>query len=493
MVSRFLRNTSRLGCGVALVLLLQSATAQQPKDPKKEPPKESADEKKAKEAFLAGKLDDALKALQAGAKTNKTLDPPKAILAQWCVETKQGQQARILIEQAAAEDPAHPQVLLTNASFALAEGRITDTILSCLEALRQTDNPRWDVERKKQYQREARLGLVTAYESPLRGDYASAKTHLLALIDADPKNAPLRQRLARANFVLTRYEDAFADLKTAYKEDPTLDPPELTMAQLWTGKTDFAKAEEWFAKAVAGHDKSAKVHRGFAAYLLDRGRMDLGKAHLAAAKKIEPNTRDTRALEGLFARYGKDYPAATRIFEEMVREYPSFGFASANLALVLAESGDTNGKRRAIEAGRGVRQAESALIRGARDLRVLPVQGGPDFRRREGRPLSAHDGGIDSGWSLFRRHDPRRPRGERGRPEDRESRLREQGGICLPQGRRGVTRGAEQETTAAKEVARAAELSRIEPHQCPTPGPGRSRSLLRLQSSRAVPERSSTP
>jgi Tfp pilus assembly protein PilF len=353
MVSRLVRFTTRLCGAVALALLLQSASAQQPKDGPKKAEKEDPDEKQAKEAFLAGKLDEALKALQAAAKTNRSLAPPKAILAQWCVETQQGQQARILVEQAVAEDPTHPQVLLTNASFALAEGRITDTILSCTEALKQADNPRWDAERKKQYQREARLGLVTAYESPLRADFASAKTHLLALIDADPKNAPLRQRLARANFVLTRYDDAYADLKTAFKEDPTLDPPELTMAQLWTGKTDFAKAEEWFAKAVAEHAKSAKVHRGFAAYLLDRGRMDLGKAHLAAAQKIEPNSRDTKSLAGLFARYAKDYTSATQIFEELVREHPSFGFAAANLALVLAESGDTNARRRATELAEG--------------------------------------------------------------------------------------------------------------------------------------------
>ena len=61
------------------------------------------------------------------------------------------------------------------------------------------------------------------------------------------------------------------------------------------------------------------------------------------------NTRDTKALEGLFARYAKDYTTATRIFEELVREYPSYPFATANLALVLTESGDTNARRRANE------------------------------------------------------------------------------------------------------------------------------------------------
>lgn len=337
---------ARMSGAMALaVLLIHAAGAQPPKDPVKD--KTSPDEQKAKEAFLAGKLEDALKALRDAAKSNPAMAPAKVIAARWCVETQQGQQARLLLEQAAAEDPAHPEVLLTNASFALGEGRITDTILSCTAALAAADNTRWDADRRMQYQREARLGLVAAYDA--RGDYASVKNHLAALLDADKKNAQLRQRLARANFLLGKPDDAYSDLKTAFADDPTLDPPELTMAQLWTGKPDFPRAEEWYAKAVTGHAGSAKVHRGFAGYLLDRGRMDIAKAHLTAAQKLDGNSRETKALTGLFARYARDYAAATQVFEELVREHPSFGFASANLALVLAENGDGNAKRRAGE------------------------------------------------------------------------------------------------------------------------------------------------
>ena len=291
--------------------------------------------------------------------------PPKVVIAQWCVETQQGQQARVLIEQAAAEDPTHPQVLLTNASFALNEGRITDTIMSCTAALQNAENPRWDAERKKSFQREARTGLVAAFNA--RGDFDAVRTHLLALLVADEKNAGLRQQLARANFLLTRPEDAFEDLKRAFKDDPTIDPPELTMAQLWTGKAEFKNAEDWYGKAVGAHGKSAKVHRGYAGYLLDRGRIEPAKGHLNAAQTIEPNAKDTKALTGLLARHTKDYTAAVKVFEELVREHPSYGFATANLALVLAESGDANAKRRASElaeshAKQNPRSAEARAI-----------------------------------------------------------------------------------------------------------------------------------
>jgi tetratricopeptide (TPR) repeat protein len=273
------------------------------------------------------------------------------VAARWCVETGKGPQARLLIEQAATDDPAHPDVLLTNASFALAEGRVTDAILGCTAALAATDSARWDADTKKKYQREARLGLAAAFEA--RGDSASVKTHLAALLDADPRNAALRHRLARTLFLVGAPDEAFGELQTAHKEDPTLDPPQMSMAQLWTGKHDFPKADEWYTKAVAAHPNSAKVHRALAGYLLDRGRPDAAGAHLVAAQKLEPTARETKALAGLAARYAKDYAAATAVFEELVKDHPSFGFGVVNLALVLAESGDATGKRRATELAEG--------------------------------------------------------------------------------------------------------------------------------------------
>lgn len=334
----------RLASAMVLMTLVATAVARQPKDLTPNP-----DEQKAREAFKAGKLDEALKHLQAATKANPTLGPPKVVASRWCLEINQGEQARILLEQAAAEDPGHPDVLLTNALYAIREGRITDTILSCTEALRAADSPRWDADTKKRFQREARLGLATAYE--IRGDYNSVKSHLLAVLEGDAKNAPLRLRLARANFLIGRPEEAFTDLQTAFKDDQTLDPPELGMAQLWTAKQDFAKADEWYGKAVKAHDGSAKVHRGFAAYLLDRGRIDAAKTHLGVAQKLDGDNLETRALAGLVARYARDYSTAATVFEQLVKDYPTFrnGFASANLALVLAESGDQKGKQRAVE------------------------------------------------------------------------------------------------------------------------------------------------
>jgi tetratricopeptide (TPR) repeat protein len=326
--------------------LITSASAQPTKDP---PP--NADEQKAREEFKAGKFDDALKSLQAAVKTNPALGLPKVVLSQWFLQAGAGEQARIVLEQAAAENPNHPHVLLTNGSYALREGRITDTILSCSAALAATADPGLDAESKKRYQREARLGLVAAYGR--RSNQAEVRTQLTALLDADPRNAQLRHSLARTNFALDRPDDAFADLKVAFKDDPTLDPPELTMAELWALRHDFAKADEWYGKAVAAHANSAKVHRSLTSYSLDRGRVETAKLHLVAVEKLEPAARETKALAGLLARHLRDHAKATAVFEELVKEHPSFAFATVNLALSLAEAGDANARRRAAELADG--------------------------------------------------------------------------------------------------------------------------------------------
>ena len=311
-----------------------------------QPPTPSAGETKAREAFQNGKLDDALKLLQDAAKANPML-VPKVTVSRWLLEANQGLQARQWLERAAADDPAHPAVLLMNARYALNEGRITDGILSSDAALGGAASPRWDAETRKTFQRDARLLLIAGYDR--RGDNASARAHLVALLEADPKNPRYRVQLARVHFLTNRPEDAFTELTTARKDDPTLDPPELTMAQLWAEKPDFAKADEWYGKAARAHPTVANVHRGYAGYLLDRGRLDAAKAPVEAAIKIDPTARDTKALIGLAARYAKDYAAATAAFEELARDHPNYVFATANLSLVLAESADANRKRRAIE------------------------------------------------------------------------------------------------------------------------------------------------
>jgi Tfp pilus assembly protein PilF len=335
----------------ALLLGFATAVAQAPppadKGKEKKADPAPSDSEKALEAFRQGKVDDALKVLHAAARADPAAAPPKVTLSRWLLEANQGPQARAMLEQAAAEDPGHPDVYLTNALYAMREGRLTDAVLNCEAILKLADSPRWDADRRKRFKREGRLGLAAAFEA--RGDWAGVKAQAAAELADDPKHSQSRTTLARALFQLNDPDAALAELKAAAADDPLRDPPDLSLAQLWSAKGDAGKADEWFNRAAKAHEKSAKVRHVYAGWLLDRGRVGDAAPQVAAAKALAPDAPDTKAATGMLARYQKDYPAARAVFEEMVRDRPANGFAVANLALVLAESADEADRKRGLE------------------------------------------------------------------------------------------------------------------------------------------------
>lgn len=329
----------------AVLTVLLAAAAARPQPPAAPPP--SADEQKAQELFRAGKTDEALVALRQAVTANPLLPPPRVMLSDLYYKSGNGPRAREELERAAAEEPTHPDVLTLNGTYGMNEGRITDAILSYEAALKAIDSPRWTAAQQKRFLRVARLGLARAYQA--RGDFKAARGQFTAALGDDPKNGPLRQQAAAAAFRAGDPTTAETELKTAFTDDPTLDPPELMLARLWDEKRDAAKAEEWFKKVVAAHPKNAKAARGYAQWLLDRGRAADARPHLEAAAKIDPAAPETNTLLGLAARYRKDYAAAEKVFEGLLQDAPGNPFFGWNLAIALAESDDPKKRERAVQ------------------------------------------------------------------------------------------------------------------------------------------------
>lgn len=311
------------------------------------PPAVSAAEEKARELFAAGKFDDALKELQSAVKQNPKLPPPRVTLADLFFKAKQGAAARQNLEAAAAEDPKHPDVYLLNASFAFGEGRFTDAVLSCQAALALAADPRWDADQRKRYAREARLGLAASFER--RRDFAAARDQLTVVLADEPKNGPVRVRLGNALFLAGKPEEAFAEFQTARRDDPASDIPELQMAALFIAQGAADKAEEWLKKAVAAGPADAKPHRTYAGWLLDQGKVAEAQVYVDSAARLDPASPELASLRGLYHRYKKEFALAEPIFEKLHRESPANTFAAWNLALTLAESGDKEKIRRAVE------------------------------------------------------------------------------------------------------------------------------------------------
>jgi len=142
---------------------------------------------KAIELFQKRDFDGCLEELRKAAATNPMAPQPRVQLANLFFEVRDGKMARTMLELAAKEDPEHPDVYLTNASFAFGEGRVTDAILNLTAALNEASgSTRWNGDQRSRFVRDARLGLAACYET--RGSWAKAKEFVKSLYDDDKKN-----------------------------------------------------------------------------------------------------------------------------------------------------------------------------------------------------------------------------------------------------------------------------------------------------------------
>jgi len=338
--------------GSAAVLLLAVASGRAdagPVNSTQNPQSKNPDIEKAGAFLQKGQIDDAYQSLQEAAKKNPSLPPARLMLARLFLNTtsKEGvQQGRVILEQAASESPEDPRVYVTNAVVAMNDGRFVDAILNSELSLKLCAADRWTADQKKEVQTQSRNMLAAAYER--RSDWASARTHLTALLELD-KNGQLRQRLATALFFLNQPDDAFMELQQAVKDDATLDPPTVRMAQLWAAKNDAKLSREWFEKSVKAEPNSIRVHLSYANWLLTQNEIPQAKIHGDTAAKIDANSPDVLKLQGLIARINKDLATAEKIFRQVLNDSPADFFASNQLALIMADQADKNQRSRALQ------------------------------------------------------------------------------------------------------------------------------------------------
>lgn len=309
---------------------------------------------KAVEALGKGKMDEAYKLLQEAVKKNPTLPPARLMLARLFLSADQQQaqqQGRAIFELAAAENPDHPEIYLVNGLIiATADSRFTDIILNCRTALDLADSPRWTADQKNKFLTDAHQGLAAAYEN--RKDWANAQKQFAALLDMTPKNGQLRAKLAAALFFLDKPEDARAELVRAVKDDPMLNPPDVTIGRMWMMKGDLKKATEAMDRAVKAEAKNFRVHLAYADLMLQKNDFDAAKIHADIAANLEPKNTDVQKTLGMVARCKKNLTAAIQTFDDLLRVNPADPFASDQLALILADQSDK------AQRGRGRQLAE---------------------------------------------------------------------------------------------------------------------------------------
>ncbi|MBX7105842.1 MAG: hypothetical protein K1X57_17290 [Gemmataceae bacterium] len=300
----------------------------------------------AGQLLTQGKGDEAYKAIQEAVRKYPALPPARLILARMLIAGN-AQQGRAMLEQAAADTPDHPEVYLTLAKVAIAEGRLSDTILNAQKILELAAAPRWTADQKTNYNREARSALAISHEA--RGDWANARTHFAAWLELDPRNGQTRQRYGAVLFNLDKPDEALVEFQTAVKDDATLLPASVMMARQYMGKQNDAKAAEFFEKAVKQEANNARVHVAYADFLLGQDKLDAAKIQIEAAAKVDPKNLEVQKMQGVVARYARDYATAVKIFREILAGSPADFEASNQLALILADMSDDASKKQALQ------------------------------------------------------------------------------------------------------------------------------------------------
>jgi tetratricopeptide (TPR) repeat protein len=298
-----------------------------------------------------GRQDEALALIREQAAKHPEWPPPPLILARMLLRDGQAVPGRRALERAAVEAPKHPEVYLTFGNLDLADGRLSDAQLNFENAQALIGSGPWDAERARVFRRDALAGLDAVAES--RSDWKTAREHLNAWLETEPKNGPVRQRLGGVLFYLDKPVEAFAAFDQAVKDAPTLEPAAISMGRLFSQKGDLKKAQEWFDRALEREPTSARVRTARAGWLLDQGHAQEASKEADEALKLDPKSTESRRLRGFIAWHLRDLAGAETFIEPLHRDAPNDSGSANLLALALVEQDDP------VKRARGLKLAEA--------------------------------------------------------------------------------------------------------------------------------------
>ncbi len=319
-----------------------------------------------------GRIDEALVLIRQLTAKHPEWTPAPLILSRLLISGGQAVPGRRALERAATEFPDHPEVYLASGALALGEGRYSDARLNFDAALGLTGSGKWDAEHAGFYRREALSGLAAVAEA--REDWETARRKLVAVLELEPQNGQVRQRLGAVLFRLDKQEEAFETLKQAVQDTPALEPAAVTMGRLMTQKGNARKAEEWFDHALKLEPSSVRVRAARASWLLDQGRAQAARAEIEEAVKLDPAAREARRLQGLVAWHLRDLAAAETILDPLYREAPTELATADLLALCLVDQDD------AVKRARGLQLAEANARQSPRSHQAIATLGWAHYR-----------------------------------------------------------------------------------------------------------------
>lgn len=273
--------------------------------------------------------------------------PPGVMMATMWLAANQPAAARRDLDVTAKDFPDDPEAYLVLGDLAFQERRITEASLLFERATGLTSRFEGNAKRKRDFEIRCNAGSAAVCEA--REQWADALTLVERWIEIDPDSASARQRLGNILFYLDRPEDALAAFQEAKKLDGELRQPELLLASLYDQRKQVNKARALVESAVQGAGENAQVRVSAANWFLVHGDVAAARENAEAALRIDPKSLEARLVGGTIARVSRDFPLATKYFEEAHSQSPRNFGASDSLALVLAESAEADDVQRALE------------------------------------------------------------------------------------------------------------------------------------------------
>jgi tetratricopeptide (TPR) repeat protein len=296
--------------------------------------------------FLNNDAAGAREFLELAKKKYPKLPPSDLTLAKMFVIIREGQRARLMLEQTVTQHPDDPEAYLLLADLAFAEGRTTEAHALFERAQTLTEKFTENEKRQRNFQIRVLAGLAAIHER--RTQWAQAATLLEKWITIDPDSAVAHQRLGATLYRLEKSAEALEEFKKARQIDPNAANPLILMGQLNTQAGKLDEARKNFEAAYAGEPDNQTTARSFAEWLIQQNDLDKAQAVAKALRDKTPNSVDALLLDGVVAKMRGQSEAAEEAFMQVLALDPNNSYATNLLALVLSESKEPADLERAL-------------------------------------------------------------------------------------------------------------------------------------------------
>lgn len=192
---------------------------------------------------------------------------------------------------------------------------------------------------------QAQLGLALASEGLHLQDDAVA--YFERYLAAKPDDLETRFHLARIYLQQERTEQALANLKVVYQENPKLPGIVAALGDVYALLKQFPESEKFYRKALDDAPREPDLHRALGQTLLEQAKLSESESEFRAALQFDPRNRE--AAKGLATSLylEKRYQEAIPLLESLIRSPDP----PAGLLFVLATCYDHMEDRpRALEA-----------------------------------------------------------------------------------------------------------------------------------------------